>query len=211
MFDLLDGLPVHALVVHAVVVLLPLAVAGAVAVSIVPRWRRAYAPLAALLATAGTALVPVATRSGLELAKRVGPPAGAHQQLGGQLLWYALVLTVLLWALVLADRSSRAVTRARENDVPVGVTRAGGTRFEAVGGARLGDDGGLPLGPTDHPFRGGVVAPGRGGSSGRRSRLVSVIAVLTLVAALATGLQVFRVGESGARSVWGGIVAVEAG
>ncbi|MHB1065704.1 MAG: DUF2231 domain-containing protein [Georgenia sp.] len=163
MFDLVNGLPVHALVVHAVVILLPLAVAGAVVVVLVPRWRRAYGPLTALVATAGTALVPVATRSGLQLAGRVGAPDGAHQQLGGQLIWYGLALTVLLWAFVLADR-------------------------RVAGGARGG------------PPREGTPSRHRG------SRALSALAVLVLVAALAAGFQVVRVGESGARSVWGDIV-----
>jgi len=40
MFDLLQGLPVHALVVHVVVVLLPLSAVATAAVTAVPRWRR---------------------------------------------------------------------------------------------------------------------------------------------------------------------------
>ena len=36
MFDLINGLPVHPLVVHAVVVLLPLAVIGTIAIAVSP-------------------------------------------------------------------------------------------------------------------------------------------------------------------------------
>ncbi|MPV39164.1 DUF2231 domain-containing protein, partial [Georgenia subflava] len=112
MFDLIDGLPLHPLVVHAVVVLLPLAAAGAVAIAVIPPWRRRFGVLVALVATAGTAMVPVATRSGEAFMLRQGAPAGNHQQLGGQMIWYALALTVLVWLLVLADLRVRRAAAA---------------------------------------------------------------------------------------------------
>ena len=64
MFDTVLGLPVHPLVVHAVVVLVPLSAVGAVAIALVPRWRERYGVLVLLLSTAALAMVPVATRSG---------------------------------------------------------------------------------------------------------------------------------------------------
>ncbi len=45
MFDLINGIPVHPLVVHAVVVLLPLALLGTIAIAVKPAWRRPYGPL----------------------------------------------------------------------------------------------------------------------------------------------------------------------
>lgn len=45
MFTQFDGLPVHPLVVHAVVVLLPAAVLGTIAVAVRPAWRRRYGTL----------------------------------------------------------------------------------------------------------------------------------------------------------------------
>ena len=45
MFDTIDGLPVHALVVHAVVVLLPLALLGTIAIAVRPAWRARFGPL----------------------------------------------------------------------------------------------------------------------------------------------------------------------
>ena len=38
-FDLINGLPVHPLVVHAVVVLVPLAALGTIAIALRPAWR----------------------------------------------------------------------------------------------------------------------------------------------------------------------------
>ena len=185
MFDLIAGLPLHPLVVHAVVVLLPLAAAGTLAVAVVPAWRRRFGVLVALLATAATALVPVATRSGEALMRRVGPPAGDHSTLGGQLLWFALPLAVLVWLLVLADAHARVPARAA-------LSRGPGT---AARGVRAPDAPGVRTGAP--PAR-----PGRA--------LVTVLAVLAVLAALAALFQVYRVGESGARSVWGGVAAAQA-
>ena len=50
----LFGLPAHPLVVHAVVVLLPLAAITAIACAVMPRARRHYAPAALALALAAT-------------------------------------------------------------------------------------------------------------------------------------------------------------
>ena len=75
------GLPVHALVVHAVVVLVPLAAVGLIAIAVRPSWRRAYAPLVAILATVGLALVPVATRSGEKLEERLNAGGVVAEQI----------------------------------------------------------------------------------------------------------------------------------
>lgn len=103
MFDLVNGLPVHALVVHAVVVFLPLAALGTLAMAVRPAWRLRYGHLVVLAAAVGTALVPVATSSGEELAKRVGEPR-EHAELGDTVLWFAIPVLVLALALWLVER-----------------------------------------------------------------------------------------------------------
>lgn len=151
MFDTFDGLPVHALVVHAVVVLLPLGVLGTIAIAVKPAWRRTYGWLVVGVIAVGTALVPVAMLSGEEFKKRVGDP-GNHDNLGKQLIWFALALLILVVLLVLLD--------ARE----------------VASGAEAG------------------------------STTVTVLAVLAVLAAVACGIQVYRIGESGARAAWGAVV-----
>ena len=106
MFDLINGLPLHPLVVHAVVVLLPLAVLGTL-VAVVPRWRR-FLPAVAVTATVAAILLPVSTQSGEALEERVGRP-GEHAELGDQLVWIGIAFTVVLWVLVLLDRRRRAM------------------------------------------------------------------------------------------------------
>jgi hypothetical protein len=55
MLDTFNGLPLHPLVVHAVVVLLPLSVVGAIVVALRPAWRQTYGWLVAgLLVVAAT-------------------------------------------------------------------------------------------------------------------------------------------------------------
>lgn len=150
MFDLIGGLPVHALVVHAVVVLLPLTILGTVLIAAVPKWRRPYGLIVLALAVVSTALVPVATESGEALEHHVGNP-GEHAELGGELIWFAIPLLVLVAGLVFIDRR----------------------------GARLNLNKYVP----------------------------SAVAVLAVVAAVAAGVQVFRIGDSGARAVWSGQVS----
>ncbi len=102
MFDLINGIPVHALVVHGVVVLLPLAVLGTIAIAVRPSWRLPYGLLVVGCAAVATALIPVATSSGEALEHRVGDP-GRHADLGDQLIWFAVPLLVLAAALVLLE------------------------------------------------------------------------------------------------------------
>lgn len=162
MFDVINGLPLHPLVVHGVVVLLPLAVLGTLAIAVRPAWRSTYGPLVVGIAAIATILIPVATSSGEALEDRVGSP-GVHEDLGEQLLWFALPLLILLVVLVVLSR------RAERDSLADGSPTSAST------------DGVPPV----------------------ASRVVTGVAVLSVVAALAAGVQVYRVGDSGAQSVWG--------
>lgn len=150
MLDLINGLPIHPLVVHAVVVLLPLACLGTIALVVRPAWRARYGVLVVLVAAAATALIPVATSSGEALEQRVGDP-GVHAELGDQLIWFAIPLLLTSAALVWLDRRRNAAARPTPRDLT----------------------------------------------------LVRTAAALSLVAALAASVQVYRVGDSGARAAWG--------
>ena len=115
MFDLINGIPVHPLVVHAIVVLVPLAVLGTLAIALRPSWRLAYGPLVVGAALLSTLLLPFATASGEELQKRVGA-AEDHAEMGDMLIWFVIPLLVLVTALWwLARRQSRA-----DDDTTVG-------------------------------------------------------------------------------------------
>lgn len=96
-----SGLPLHPLVVHVAVVLLPLSALAALALLAVPRWRRAFGPLAAATALVGAVAAFVARRSGEDLAGSVGRPA-EHAAWGDRLavLAVAYALLVLLWCVL---------------------------------------------------------------------------------------------------------------
>jgi uncharacterized membrane protein len=89
-FDTIAGLPVHPLVVHAAVVLVPLACVGLILVVAVPTLREKYAVLVLIGLVVGTLCVLVAESSGVALAERVGGP-GAHATWGERLKVGSLV------------------------------------------------------------------------------------------------------------------------
>jgi uncharacterized membrane protein len=104
MFDSIAGIPLHPLVVHAVVVLLPLACIGAVAVAIVPRWDRQFGFLVVSCAVVATGAAIVAKQSGEALASRVGFPAH-HQSVAQWIPWFAGLLLICVAALWWLDRT----------------------------------------------------------------------------------------------------------
>lgn len=167
MFDTLNGLPWHPLVVHGVVVLLPLAILGTIAIAVVPRWRGRYGLLVVATALAATVLVPISTSSGESLEERVGDP-GEHAELGEQLLWFAVALLVTSALLVgLQWRAGRAVTRRNSGGAGTSTT---------TGGKQL-----------------------------------TAVAAVAVLAAVACGVQVYRVGDSGARAAWGDVPSAAGG
>ena len=71
MFDQINGLPVHALVIHAAVVFVPLLALGAVVYGLIPRWRPRIGWAVLLLAILAPATAFVAKESGEELRYRL--------------------------------------------------------------------------------------------------------------------------------------------
>ena len=112
---LVAGVPAHPLLVHAVVVLLPLAALGAVAVAVRPAWSRPYGPLVAAAALGGAVSATLARTTGLQLEGAIGvtpefaPVVDAHEQLGTWVLWVSWPFAALAVAtVVLAFRTTRA-------------------------------------------------------------------------------------------------------
>lgn len=101
------GLPLHPLIVHAVVVLLPLAAVGTLAVAARPAWRRALTIPTLLVALVGAVAVPLASSSGDQLRSTMGggsPLVAEHADRASFLLPAAVLFVVLLAAVVYADR-----------------------------------------------------------------------------------------------------------
>jgi hypothetical protein len=117
-----DGLPLHVLLVHAVVVFVPLASLTVGLAAVWPAARRRLGLLPMLLAAVALALVPATTAAGKWLEARL-PPAPLiqeHSALGDDLLPWSIAVFVVAAALWLFDRF-RARLGAR---IPAGVVRA---------------------------------------------------------------------------------------
>lgn len=100
------GLPLHPLVVHAVVVLLPLSAMAAVAMSVFPQFSVRFGVILWPLSWLSTAASALAVRSGEQLAPLVGG-AGTHGQIGQWTTWIALVLSIAMTLLWWFDRRSK--------------------------------------------------------------------------------------------------------
>lgn len=96
--DTIQGLPVHPLVVHFAVVLLPLATLGVIVAIYVPRFRKGYAFASMVGVFLGTGAALVAKQSGEALAARIGNPA-EHSNYGNILAWTSVgfFLLALYW------------------------------------------------------------------------------------------------------------------
>jgi uncharacterized membrane protein len=107
------GIPLHPLVVHVVVVLVPLAALGTILITFVPRWRGVYGWLVVALSAVSFGAVPIATRAGrnledsLGLGGQVAEKVNDHQQMGERVIWGVGAMFVLVLVLMLAHRSGR--------------------------------------------------------------------------------------------------------
>lgn len=102
MLDKFNNLPVHPLIVHAAVVLTPLAALAAVAFAIVPRWRYVLRWPTVVASVAAFSTLFLARESGFPFKKRFTGATGVlaqriqtHQHRASILFWLALVFVVL--------------------------------------------------------------------------------------------------------------------
>ena len=124
MFDQINGLPVHALVVHAAVVFVPLLALGAIVYGLVARWRPRIAWAVLLLAIIAPICAFVAKQSGEALRDRLIEQGlsgrGAeiiddHMGFGTLTLWFTLALAVVTLIMVVATmRKPGSLPRAAD-------------------------------------------------------------------------------------------------
>lgn len=138
MFDTIGGLPVHPLVVHAVVVLGPLAALCLVLYAAVPKWRIGLRFPTLLLALIAAASAFTATESGEQLENRVGDPAYDHAEAGDlaavsmYVLLVAALIVIFFLARAAAEKSMTAVA------LVVAVAAAGFALFAVVNAGHSG-------------------------------------------------------------------------
>lgn len=109
MFDTVLGLPVHPLVVHATVVVLPAAALLVAMAALWPSFRSRAGAVPLVLSIAALALVPISVQSGGNLAERVDESAlvETHQSLGEDLLPWVIALAAAAGALFWLRRDQR--------------------------------------------------------------------------------------------------------
>lgn len=170
------GLPLHILVIHATVVLLPLTAIGLVLAAFSSAIRTR---LGVVLPLAGVLTVPLvwfttetgqAYKDTLDSRGLVNKTLNEHADMAGQMLPWAIglaIMTIAVYALVLLGRrlAPRSVGAATT------VTRPAGTRVAALAAG---------------------------------SSLSIVVAVLSVVVAAGVVVTVVNIGELGARAVYGG-------
>jgi hypothetical protein len=169
---LINGSPTHALIVHAVVVLLPLAVLGALGLVFIPASRRAFGLATVLIGFAACVAVPLAFLSGSALRQRLPPSPliNHHVALAHQLLPVAAVFGLSLAAFVAIDLVRRGA-RGELNQVESALLR-------------------------------GQLATLRSRSQDSLLAVSRIAAVVLVVMAAVTAVAVVRVGDSGAKAAW---------
>lgn len=188
MLDDIYGVPTHALVVHAVVVLLPMAALTGLAVAVVPALRRRYGVVVLMLTIAAVGAVPVAERTGSRLfdrqSARFGPDEVAeaalmerHADLAHKLLPWALVLLVGVALAVLPPLLARRAAGARRSGAPAVPATVGG-------GAAL-------------PDRAEAAAP-----PAWIKPVALLAALVTAVGAAVSLVLVIRIGHLGSEAAW---------
>jgi uncharacterized membrane protein len=123
-FDQINGLPVHALVVHAAVVFVPLLALSSIAYALVPGWRPRLGWAVVLVALVAPIVSFVAKQSGEALRDRLFQQGvsgrGAeiiddHMGYGTMTLWFTLSLAVVsIVMVVLTSRKDRPLPRAAD-------------------------------------------------------------------------------------------------
>ncbi|WP_192029140.1 hypothetical protein [Candidatus Frankia nodulisporulans] len=184
-----SGLPAHVLLVHVVVILVPLAALLVVLAAVWPAARRRLGLVTPLVALVALVSVPLTTHAGEWLEARVSSDelVRRHTELGDELLPWVIGLFVLalvgwLWA---AYSGGTWPLRGRTG---AGVHAT--TEVHASGAS--GGAGGPGVGR----------AAALGGTTGLA--VMVVLAVLSIVVSVGSVVQVYRIGDSGAKAVWDG-------
>ncbi|MFI1333595.1 hypothetical protein ACH4U7_26530 [Streptomyces sp. NPDC020845] len=184
---LINGLPGHPLFVHGAAVLVPLTALALVICALWPAAARRLSLVLPIMGVVTLVLVVLTTESGEWLEDRVRETSllEEHAEMGPSLTPWAialLVLTVVVWLL-----GHFGLRRDRERS---GEGRRGEGRR---GEGRRGEG--------DSPTVGGASTVARVASA-LPVRVVAL--VIALVVAVGAVIQVYRIGDSGARAAWQG-------
>jgi heme/copper-type cytochrome/quinol oxidase subunit 2 len=125
--DRFNGLPLHPLIIHAVVVLIPLLGLGAIVYAVVPGLRRHFRIVVGLLAVAAPGAVIAAVISGNTFSKnknlqspQVQATITTHHNFGINTMWFTIGLGVatLLLVFLVAPAYRRRSYRGNDDTLP---------------------------------------------------------------------------------------------
>jgi len=136
--EFIDGLPLHPLVVHGVVVLVPLAALGAILVSVWVKARQRVGWIVFALAAVATIMVPIAVNTGEALERRLpgdNPLIERHASIGDDLLVFVLPMALGLLALLVIELVVSRRGRTVRGIAPGGPTLSSGVPTWAKIGA----------------------------------------------------------------------------
>ena len=108
-FDLIFGLPVHPLVVHSAVVLVPLVAIAALVMSYVPSFSRRYGKLVIIFAVIAQISLFVAKSSGESFEERLGKEVERHAEFGETAPLTFIPLLILLFIRWRMDREGATI------------------------------------------------------------------------------------------------------
>jgi uncharacterized membrane protein len=171
----INGSPTHVLIVHVIVVLLPIAVLASLALVVIPATRRPFAVVTLLVAAIACVAIPFAFVSGKQLERQLPPDPLIARHVQ---LAHELLPLAAVFGVVLAVFVVVDMVRRSHS-------------------GRLND-----LERRLKPFR-----TGHAQGSSTSSRLIQahrLSAGLLVVLAVLTGVQVYRVGDAGAKAAWSG-------
>jgi uncharacterized membrane protein len=149
-FDQIGGLPVHVLVLHAAVVLIPLLAVGALVYAVVPRWRSRIGWAVLLLAIVAPICAFVTRESGLKFYNRVvGRGVSAkgrelldqHMHFGTRTMWFSIALGVVTLVMVVATLRRPRTSLPRVADIGLGVIMVALAAISGYYVFRSGDSG----------------------------------------------------------------------
>ncbi|MGH7867199.1 MAG: hypothetical protein ACREP9_06090 [Candidatus Dormibacteraceae bacterium] len=186
---MINGLPAHVFLVHIVVIFVPLAALLLIMTAVWPAARRRLGIVTPIVALIALASIPPTTHAGSWLKKRVDPDplVTAHAHLADGLLPWVAGLFVVSAALWLFQRKqqhwlNRSVRHQHtEARVPAGV-------------------GASPTDPT--PEFAAEKKPTPAASSTWLKAASTVAIIAALIVSVGSVVEVYRIGDSGARAAW---------
>ncbi len=202
-----NGVPFHPLVVHAVVVLVPLAVIGTIGIALWPAMRRHFSLAVLAVGVVGGLAVPVATSSGEQFRNLLGAQqlVRQHQHYAKQLLVWTFFFVVILIVMVVLDLARRLgplqPTPAFAPDPAPNTGSAGGRVATA---ARVQAPASQALTTRFERSVGRVIPSALREQVHFLRRAQPVLSVLAVVLALIVGYYCYKTGDSGAKAVWQG-------